>query len=65
MPTDSPNWRIANRLTGGKLDEIVGARLAEGWAYTRIADYLHAEYGAEVSRVSLRNWYPSPTEVAS
>lgn len=56
---------MANRLTGGKLDEIVGARLAEGWAYTRIADYLHAEYGAEVSRVSLRNWYPSPTEVAS
>ena len=64
MPFDSPNWRMANRLTGDRLDEIVAEKQAEGWSWERIARHLHAEHGVEVSRVSLSTWYasPSPTE---
>lgn len=57
MPQDSPNWRMANRLADGRLDEIVTTRIARGDALERISRDLLTEYGIDVSRVSLRNWY--------
>ena len=67
MPFDSPNWRMANRLTGDHLDDIVAEKQREGWSWERIARHLHTAHGVEVSRVSLSTWYAerTPTEAAS
>lgn len=57
MAQDSPNWRMANRLAGGELDEIVSDRRANGQKWERISRDLLLEYGVEVSAVTLAVWY--------
>lgn len=57
MPQDSPNWRMANKLADGKLDQIVTERIANGDPLERISRDLLADHGIDISRVTLRNWY--------
>ena len=57
MAQDSPNWRMANRLAGGRLDEIVESKMDAGQGWERISRDLYAEFGAEVTGVTLRAWY--------
>ena len=65
MAQDSPNWRMADRLAGGRLDELVEAKIAAGQKWERISRDLLADYGADVSAVTLRAWYGTPAEQAS
>ena len=65
MAQDSPNWRMANRLAGGRLDEIVEAKLEANVKWERISRDLLAEYGADVSAVTLRSWYDPKAEKAA
>ena len=57
MAQDSPNWRMANRLAGGRLDEIVGSKTDAGHGWERISRDLYAEHGVEVTGVTLKSWY--------
>lgn len=65
MPQDSPNWRMADRLAGGRLDEIVAKWVGEGRNWERISRDLYADFGAEVTGVTLRAWYGKATERAA
>lgn len=63
MPYDSPAWRMADRLTGGDLDDIVAQTYAETGSWRGTEQALRDRYGVEVTRVTLAKWYShlSPT----
>lgn len=70
MPYDSPAWRMADRLTGGDLDDIVAQTYAETGSWRGTEQALRDRYGVEVTRVTLAKWYGhlldhSPAEAAS
>lgn len=51
---------MANRLSGGTLDETVAILQSEGASYQTISDHLKHRFGVEVTRVTLAKWYPQP-----
>lgn len=66
MAYDSPAWRMADRLTGENLDDIVARLLDSGESWSAISRTLKADHGVEVTRVTLAKWYDhSPAEKAS
>lgn len=49
-------YRMADRLAGGRLAEIIAERRAEGKSFDHITRELFAEHGIEVTRQTLANW---------
>lgn len=57
MPViDSPGFRMADRLAGGKLVKALTTLRAEGLSHDRITRVLFADYGIEVSRPTVARW---------
>lgn len=59
MRTPSPQFRMADRLAGGKLALIIAAYKAEGLSLDAIARRLYADFGIEVTRQTVANWSPA------
>lgn len=55
-PTSS-SWRMADRLCGHRLAEIVLLFAADGMAWDRMAKQLYVNYGIEVTGETLRKWH--------
>lgn len=53
---DSPRYRMADRLAGGRLTEILSERRAQNQSLEQIVRELYAEYGIEVTRQTLASW---------
>ena len=63
-------YRMADRLAGGRLAGILAERRADGQSFDQIARELYAEHGIEVTRQTVANWIDAlalvePTEAAS
>lgn len=55
MP-NTATWRMADRLTGGKLRELIAGYRAENLSPDQIAARLYAEYGVDVVGRTIRRW---------
>ena len=64
MSNGTPQYRMADRLTGGRLDAIIAEGRAAGRSYEDIARRLYADHGVEVTRQTLANW-AEPAKAAS
>lgn len=53
---DSPRYRMADRMTGGRLAEILAERRARNQSLEQIVRELYAEHGIEVTRQTLASW---------
>jgi hypothetical protein len=53
---DTPQYRMADRLTGGKLATILIEARAEGKSLEQICRELYATHGVEVTRQTLAIW---------
>lgn len=58
MQPRSPQFRMADRLAGGRLIEIIATSRADGLSFDDISRRLFAEFGIEVTRQTLANWCP-------
>lgn len=57
MPTpDSSYWRMANRLAGGKLAEVIAARIDEGDSIRAVTRHLLVEFGIEATDKTVGAW---------
>lgn len=56
MPFDSPNFRMADRLTDGHLDTILTGYRAGGLSLSATNSRLYADHGIEVSLPTLARW---------
>lgn len=56
MQVDSSQFRMADRLTGGRLADIIAALRAEDRSYEEITRRLFAEHGVEVTRQTVARW---------
>lgn len=56
MPPNSPSYRMADRLSDGRLADILRTARDEGLSYQRIAFQLHTDLGVEVSDQTIANW---------
>lgn len=54
---DTPQFRMADRLVGGKLVAILSERRARNDSFERIARDLFAEHGIEVTRQTVASWW--------
>ena len=62
----SAQYRMADRLAGGKLADILAEHAAAGRSLRQITLRLYADYGIEVSPATVQAWTaPAPEEVAS
>lgn len=61
MPNRSHAFRMANNLTGGRLEEIVRGQLAEERSHEQVSRQIFADFGVEVSGSTLRRWFPTET----
>jgi hypothetical protein len=59
MAHGSPNYRMANRLSGGELDHILTTCRDEGLSYNAISAQLFARFGIEVSAPTVGQWLHS------
>ncbi len=57
--------RMADRLAGGQLDELLREGRAAGKSYAQLSRDLFAAYGIEASGETLRQWAPDTAEAAS
>jgi hypothetical protein len=53
---NSKTFRMADRLTNGRLVEIVAGERQRGQSYDAIVRRLYADYGIEVTRQTLSDW---------
>lgn len=58
MAIASPTFRMADRLTDGRLAEIIVGYHTEGHSHEHISRLLWAEHGIDVSGQTLRRWVP-------
>jgi IS30 family transposase len=56
MAIQTPAFRMADRMVGGRLLEIVREELAAGRSPEEISRTLYADHGVEVSGTTLRRW---------
>lgn len=56
MPMTTNAFRMADRMAGGRLLEIIRASLADGSSLEHIAQQLYADFGITVSGKTLRRW---------
>lgn len=56
MQVDSSQYRMADRLTGGRLADIIAGLRAEDRSYEEITRRLFAEHGIEVTRQTVARW---------
>lgn len=52
----SAQFRMADRLAGGRLAEIISDGRQDGQSLDHIARRLYAEHGIEVTRQTVANW---------
>ena len=55
MP-NTATWRMADRLTGGNLADLIAAYRADDLSPDQIASRLYAEHGVEVVGRTIRRW---------
>ena len=55
MP-NTATWRMADRLTGGTLADLIAAYRADALSPDQIASRLYAEHGVEVVGRTIRRW---------
>ena len=67
MPTNSANWRMADRLAGGRLDADLAELAAQGASLRHICAVLTERYVIEITPPTARAWIANlePTEKAS
>lgn len=72
MQSPSVNYRNADALTGGQLEQILRDARARGLSYASIASQLYADHHVSVSAPTVGAWLRAlgilddePTEVAS
>jgi hypothetical protein len=56
MTTNSPNWRMADRLAGGRLDQELRDLTDSGMSLRRICLSLYDRYGIEVTAPTVKAW---------
>lgn len=56
MPPKSSHYRMADRLAGGQLGQILLQLQARGLAADSIAARLYASYGIETTGTTVSNW---------
>ncbi len=56
MKVDSSQFRMADRMAGGKLADIIGALRADGRSYEDVTRRLFADHGIEVTRQTVARW---------
>jgi hypothetical protein len=62
----SPQYRMADRLAGGKLADELARHAAEGHSLRQTCLHLYADYGIEVTPVTVAKWSTvEPEPVAS
>lgn len=59
MRTTTPLYRMADRLAGGELEQVLADMRAQGFSYDEISRRLYANYGIEVTRQTVANWLTS------
>lgn len=65
MPFNSPNYRMADHIANGHLDEILAAYMAEGISSGEMVRRL-GRLGIEASVKTVQNWCDGvPAEAAS
>lgn len=57
MPPTSITFRMADRLTDGKLATLILERRAADASFGEIARFLATEYGVEVTDQTVNNWH--------
>jgi hypothetical protein len=65
QPNRSAQYRMADRLAGGKLADELARHAAEGRSLRQICSHLYADYGIEVSAKTVQVWTATPEKVAS
>jgi hypothetical protein len=53
---NSKSYRMADRLTDGRLAEIVARERDSGRSFDAIVRHLYADFGIEVTRQTLSDW---------
>lgn len=56
MPPNSASYRMADRLTDGKLAELLRVYRGAGDSFQTIARRLFADHGIEVTDQTINNW---------
>jgi len=56
MAIETPQFRMAQRLAGGKLAELLARYRNENRSFDEIARLLYAEHGIEVTRQTIARW---------
>jgi len=56
MQVDSPQFRMADRLAGGKLAETILTLRDEGRSFEEISRRLYGDFGIEASRQTIVRW---------
>lgn len=56
MPVASANYRMADRLVGGRLDGILNGYVNEGLSNNAVARRLFADHQIEVSPTTVAVW---------
>jgi len=51
-----PVWKMADRMTGGQLADIIRHERKRGMSYDEIMRFLYANYGIEITRTTLIKW---------
>lgn len=57
-------YRLADRLTEGTLADLIARKRSNGESFDRIARYLAAGYGIEVTGETVRAWHQQLEETA-
>lgn len=57
MPPKSPAFRMADRLTNGRLVELIREGRAAGESWDRVARRLDADFAIDVTGETVRLWY--------
>lgn len=68
MQPATPAYRMADRLAGGQLAEVLTEHVDAGRSFDQISRILFADYGIEASRPTLESWHrklTEPSEAAS
>ncbi len=60
MAPRSGTYRMANRLTGGKLADLLTEYRAAGLSWDDISRRLYGDFGVEVTAVTLQSWASEP-----
>ena len=56
MPTDSPYFRMADRLVDGGLDDVLADYKRRGLSPRQVCNRLYAEHGIEVTHPTAAKW---------